>query len=154
MNILSNLKPAAGSTKKVKRIGRGEGSGHGGTATRGENGQHSRSGAKFRAWFEGGQMPLQRRVPKRGFHSPFRVEYQVVKLSDLQKLVDNKVVEDSVINTAILFKNGVISKATAPFKILGSGELKAKLTVEAHKFSASAKEKIESLGGSTKEIKI
>lgn len=154
MNILSNLKPAAGSTKKVKRIGRGEGSGHGGTATRGENGQHSRSGAKFRAWFEGGQMPLQRRVPKRGFHSPFRVEYQVVKLSDLQKLVDNKVVEDSVINTAILFKNGVISKATAPFKVLGSGELKAKLTVEAHKFSASAKEKIESLGGSTKEIKI
>jgi len=85
MDILSNLKPAKGSHKKVKRIGRGEGSGHGGTATRGENGQRSRAGAKFRAWFEGGQMPLQRRVPKRGFHSPFRVEYQVINLSTLRK---------------------------------------------------------------------
>ncbi len=153
MDILSNLKPAKGSNKKVKRIGRGEGSGHGGTATRGENGQRSRAGAKFPAWFEGGQMPLQRRVPKRGFHSPFRVEYQVVKVSDLQKLVDDKKVEGDTINQASLFKLGVISKALAPFKILGNGELKAKLNVEAHKFSASAKEKIESVGGTTKEIK-
>jgi large subunit ribosomal protein L15 len=152
MDILSNLKPAKGSHKKVKRIGRGEGSGHGGTATRGENGQRSRAGAKFRAWFEGGQMPLQRRVPKRGFHSPFRVEYQVVNISTLQKLVDDKKVTDGVINAVSLYKSGAISKAAAPFKILGNGELKAKLNVEAHKLSASAKEKIESVGGTTKEI--
>ncbi|KAF0140793.1 MAG: 50S ribosomal protein L15 [Stygiobacter sp. RIFOXYC12_FULL_38_8] len=152
MDILSNLKPAKGSHKKVKRIGRGEGSGHGGTATRGENGQRSRAGAKFRAWFEGGQMPLQRRVPKRGFHSPFRVEYQVINLSTLQKLVDDKKVTDGVINAVSLYKSGAISKAAAPFKILGNGELTAKLNVEAFKFSASAKEKIESVGGTTKEI--
>ncbi|MDP2036656.1 MAG: 50S ribosomal protein L15 [Ignavibacteria bacterium] len=152
MDILSNLKPAKGSHKKVKRIGRGEGSGHGGTATRGENGQRSRAGAKFRAWFEGGQMPLQRRVPKRGFHSPFRVEYQVINLSTLQKLVDDKKVTDGVVNAVSLYKSGAISKAAAPFKILGNGELSAKLNVEAHKFSASAKEKIESIGGTTKEI--
>ncbi len=154
MDILSNLRPAKGSSKKVKRIGRGEGSGHGGTATRGENGQRSRAGAKYRAWFEGGQMPLQRRIPKRGFHSPFRLEYQVVNLGSLQKLVDDKKVEDGIINAVSLYKNGVISKATAPFKILGNGELKTKLSVEAHKFSASAKEKIESVGGTIKEIKV
>ncbi|MFA7419787.1 MAG: 50S ribosomal protein L15 [Melioribacteraceae bacterium] len=152
MDILSNLKPAKGSHKKVKRIGRGEGSGHGGTATRGENGQRSRAGAKFPAWFEGGQMPLQRRVPKRGFHSPFRVEYQVVNLGQLQKLVDDKKITDGVINAVSLYKSGAISKAAAPFKILGNGELKAILNIEAHKFSASAKEKIESVGGTTKEI--
>ncbi len=154
MDILSNLKPAKGSHKKVKRIGRGEGSGHGGTATRGENGQRSRAGAKYPAWFEGGQMPLQRRVPKRGFHSPFRVEYQVVNLSTLQRLVDSKKIEDGVVNAVSLFKGRAISKANAPFKILGNGELKAKLNIEAHKVSASAKEKIESLGGTIKEIKV
>jgi large subunit ribosomal protein L15 len=153
MDILSNLKPAKGSHKKVKRIGRGEGSGHGGTATRGENGQRSRAGAKYRAWFEGGQMPLQRRVPKRGFHSPFRTEYQVVNISGLQKLVDDNKVADGVVNAAALYRNGLISKAAAPFKILGNGELKAKLDVEAFKFSASAKQKIESVGGTIKEIK-
>jgi len=152
MDILSNLKPAKGSHKKVKRIGRGEGSGHGGTATRGENGQRSRAGAKFPAWFEGGQMPLQRRVPKRGFHSPFRVEYQVVNLGQLQKLIDDKKITDGVVNAVSLYKSGAISKAAAPFKILGNGELKVKLNIEAHKFSASAKEKIESVGGTTKEI--
>ncbi|MCX7875904.1 MAG: 50S ribosomal protein L15 [Melioribacteraceae bacterium] len=154
MDILSNLKPAKGSNKKVKRIGRGEGSGHGGTATRGENGQRSRSGAKYKIWFEGGQMPLQRRVPKRGFKSPFRIEYQVVNVGNLQKLIDDKKVEDGVINAVSLYKNGIISKANAPFKILGNGELKAKLNVEAHKFSASAKQKIEAVGGTTKEIKL
>jgi large subunit ribosomal protein L15 len=81
MDILSNLKPAKGSHKKIKRIGRGEGSGHGGTATRGENGQRSRSGAKFPAWFEGGQMPLQRRLPQRGFHSPFKIVNPVINLA-------------------------------------------------------------------------
>jgi len=154
MEILSNLKPAKGSHKKVKRIGRGEGSGHGGTATRGENGQRSRAGAKYKVWFEGGQMPLQRRVPKKGFNSPFRTEYQVVNLNTLQRLVDNKKIEDGVVNPACLFKGGAISKAAAPYKILGSGELKAKLNIEAHAFSASAKEKIESLGGTIKEIKV
>jgi large subunit ribosomal protein L15 len=153
MDILSNLKPAKGSNKKIKRIGRGEGSGHGGTATRGMNGQRSRAGAKYPAWFEGGQMPLARRIPKRGFHSPFKVTYQVVNLAGIQKLVDDKKFEDGIINAASLYKSGLISKAAAPFKILGSGELKAKLDIEAHAFSASAKEKIESVGGTIKEIK-
>lgn len=99
-------------------------------------------------------MPLQRRVPKRGFHSPFRVEYQVVNLTTLQRLVDNKKIEDGLVNPVSLFKGGAISKAAAPFKILGNGELKAKLNIEAHAFSASAKEKIESLGGTIKEIKV
>jgi large subunit ribosomal protein L15 len=153
MDILSNLKPAEGSNKKVKRIGRGEGSGHGGTATRGENGQRSRAGAKYKTWFEGGQMPLARRIPKRGFHSPFKVVFQVINLGSLQKLVDDKKVEDGIINAVSLYKNGLISKAAAPYKVLGSGELKSKLNVEAHDFSASAKEKIESVGGTIKEIK-
>lgn len=153
MNILSNLKPAKGSHKKVKRIGRGEGSGHGGTATRGENGQRSRAGAKYPTWFEGGQMPLQRRIPKRGFHSPFKTVYQVINLGTLQRLVDEKKLEDGVVNAVSLYKGGVISKAAAPYKILGNGELKAKLSVEAHAISASAKEKIESVGGTIKEIK-
>ena len=153
MDILSNLKPAKGSSSKIKRIGRGEGSGHGGTATRGENGQKSRSGAKFKAWFEGGQMPLQRRIPKRGFHSPFKIVNQVVNLGTLQRLVDEKKVEDGIINAVSLYKNGAISKAAAPYKILAQGELKAKLNIEAHFFSASAKEKIESMGGTIKEIK-
>ncbi len=153
MDILSNLKAAEGATKNRKRIARGEGSGHGGTATRGSNGQKSRSGFKYRAWFEGGQMPLQRRVPKRGFTSPFKIYYQVVNISDLQLLVDNKKVEDGKIDAATLYKNGVISKAAAPYKILGMGELKAKLEVAAHGYSNSAKEKIESAGGTIKEIK-
>jgi large subunit ribosomal protein L15 len=154
MNILGNLKPAKGSKNKVKRIGRGEGSGHGGTATRGENGQRSRAGAKYKVWFEGGQMPLQRRLPKRGFHSPFKIVNQVVNLSRLQKLVDEKKFEDGIVNAVTLYKNGVISKAMNPYKILGSGELTAKLNVEAHFFSASAKQKIESAGGTIKEIKV
>ncbi len=153
MDILSNLKPAKGSHKREKRIGRGEGSGHGGTATRGMNGQRSRSGAKYKIWFEGGQMPLQRRLPKRGFHSPFKIEYQVVNIGSIQKLIDNKKIEDGIINAATLYKNGLISKAAAPYKILGNGELKSKINIEAHAFSASAKEKIKSLGGTIKEIK-
>ncbi|MDH7605523.1 MAG: 50S ribosomal protein L15 [Melioribacter sp.] len=153
MDILSNLKPAKGSHKREKRIGRGEGSGHGGTATRGMNGQRSRSGAKFKIWFEGGQMPLQRRLPKRGFRNPFKIEYQVVNIGSIQKLIDNKKIEDGIINAVTLYKNGLISKAAAPYKILGNGELKSKINIEAHAFSASAKEKIESLGGTIKEIK-
>ena len=153
MDILSNLKAAEGATKNRKRIARGEGTGRGGTATRGSNGQKSRSGFKYRAWFEGGQMPLQRRVPKRGFVSPFKIYYQVVNVSDLQILIDNKKVKDGVINPVVLYKNGVISKAVAPYKILGMGDLSAKVEVESHKYSISAKEKIEAAGGTIKEIK-
>jgi large subunit ribosomal protein L15 len=153
MNILSNLRPAKGSNKKVKRIGRGEGSGHGGTATRGENGQRSRAGAKYPTWFEGGQMPLQRRIPKRGFHSPFKIVNQVINLSTLQRLVDEKKITDGEINAVSLYKSGAISKAAAPVKILAQGELTAKLNVEANYFSTAAKGKIESLGGTIKEIK-
>ena len=152
MDILSNLKYAEGSVKKRKRIGRGEGTGRGGTATKGMNGQRSRSGFKSRAWFEGGQMPLQRRVPKRGFTNIFKIDYQAVNVDKLQKLVDDKKITDSV-NAEILHKNGVIKKADSPFKILGNGELKAKLTVEVKHLSKSAKEKIEAAGGSVKEIK-
>jgi large subunit ribosomal protein L15 len=152
MDILSNLTYAKGSRKNRKRIARGEGSGHGGTATKGNNGQKQRSGAKRRAWFEGGQMPLQRRVPKKGFTNIFKVKYQVVNVADLQKLVDDKKVEDGIINTVVLYKSGVISKAAAPYKILGNGELKAKLEVEANSFSESAKNKIESAKGTIKEI--
>jgi len=155
MDILSNLKYAAGSKKKRKRIARGEGSGHGGQATKGMNGQKSRSGAKHRAWFEGGQMPLQRRVPKRGFTNIFKVKFQVVNIEKLQQLVDDKKIEDgSTVTADILYKAGAISKAAAPYKILGNGELKAKLDISAHAFSATAKEKIESANGTINEIKL
>ncbi len=153
MDILSNLKYAEGSRKNRKRVGRGEGSGRGGQATRGMNGQKSRSGYSQRAWFEGGQMPLQRRVPKRGFKNNFKIYYQAINVSALQKLVDDKKVEDGIINSVVLFKNGLISKAE-PYKILGNGELKAKLEIEAHKFSKSAQEKVEAVGGTLKEIKL
>ena len=152
MDILSNLKYAEGSVKKKKRIGRGEGTGRGGTATKGMNGQRSRSGFKSRAWFEGGQMPLQRRVPKRGFTNIFRIEYEAVNVDKLQKLVDSKKIKDTV-NAEILFQNGIIKRIGTPFKILGNGELKAKLTVKAKYFSKTAKEKIEAAGGNLKEIK-
>ena len=152
MDILSNLKYAEGSVRKRKRVGRGEGSGRGGTATKGMNGQRSRSGFKSRAWFEGGQMPLQRRVPKRGFTNINKIRYEAVNVDKLQKLVDAKKIKDSV-NPEILQKLGVIKKVDSPFKILGYGELKAKLDVEADYYSKSAKEKIEAAGGSIKEIK-
>ena len=153
MDILSNLKYAKGATKKRKRIARGEGSGHGGTATKGMNGQRSRSGSKRRAWFEGGQMPLQRRVPKRGFTNIFKVHYEAVNVGRLQQLVENNKLQEGNVTAVELYKAGVLSKATAPYKILGQGELKVKLNVEASKYSATAKEKIESAGGTIKEIK-
>lgn len=152
MDVLSNLKNAKGSTKQRKRVGRGEGSGRGGTATRGMNGQKSRSGYTYRAWFEGGQMPLQRRVPKRGFTNNFKIDYQAVNVNNLQKLVDDKKVTDGKIDAAVLYKNGLISKAAYPYRILGNGNLSAKLEVEAYGFSSAAKEKIESAGGTIKEI--
>jgi len=119
MDILSNLKYAKGSRKNRKRVGRGEGSGHGTQATRGMNGQMSRSGAKHKAWFEGGQMPLQRRVPKFGFTNIFKIEYQVVNLISLQKLVDAKVIKNQTLNAEELKKIGLVSSSKKPIKVLG-----------------------------------
>jgi large subunit ribosomal protein L15 len=151
-NILSNLKYAAGSRKKRKRIGRGQGSGHGGTSTRGHKGQGSRSGSGLKRNFEGGQMPLVRRLPKFGFTPRNRVEYSVVNVDLLQKLVDEKQITDGIVSPEVLVKIGTVSDKRAPLKVLGNGELKAKLTVTAHKFSKSAVEKITAAGGSVKEI--
>ena len=151
MDILSNLKYAEGSRKKRKRVGRGEGSGHGGQATRGMNGQRSRSGSKKRSWFEGGQMPLQRRIPKFGFTNIFKETYQVVNLNALQRIADeNKA--DKVLNIEELKNLGLISSIKKPVKILAKGEIKTKLNLEVNAISKSAKEKIESAGGSIKLI--
>jgi large subunit ribosomal protein L15 len=152
MDILSNLKYAAGSRKKRKRVGRGEGSGHGGTATRGMNGQLSRSGAKKRVWFEGGQMPLQRRIPKFGFTNIFKKEYQIVNLGNIQKLVEKNKLADIVLNVEELKKLGLVKNTKKPVKVLGNGELKAKVQLVVNAFSGSAKEKIEAAGGSIKKI--
>ncbi len=144
---LHNLKPAKGSVKKGKRIGRGEGSKRGGTATRGHKGQKSRSGYSKKIGFEGGQQPLQRRVPKFGFTNPNRVEYQGVNLDRLQELVDNKKIKTKV-DKKTLVDNG-LAKKNDLVKILGRGELKAKLDITAHAFSSTAKAAIEKAGGST-----
>ena len=143
---LSNLQPAEGSVhNQNKRVGRGEGSGKGGTAARGHKGAKSRSGYSKKIGFEGGQMPLQRRVPKFGFKNINRVEYQGINLDSLQLLVDNGVVTDTVdftvfVDTRLATKNSLV-------KILGRGELKTKLKVSAHKFTATAKAAIEAAGG-------
>lgn len=143
---LSNLKPAEGSTNRAgKRVGRGQGSGKGGTATRGHKGAKSRSGYSKKIGFEGGQMPLQRRVPKFGFTNINRKEYKGINLDKLQELVDKKVVKDTVtfetlVENRLARKNDLV-------KILGGGELKASLKVSVHKFTASAKAAIEKAGG-------
>ena len=143
---LSNLQPAEGSVhNQNKRVGRGEGSGKGGTAARGHKGAKSRSGYSKKIGFEGGQMPLQRRVPKFGFKNINRVEYQGINLDSLQLLVENGVVTDTVdftvfVDTRLATKNSLV-------KILGRGELKTKLKVSAHKFTATAKAAIEAAGG-------
>jgi large subunit ribosomal protein L15 len=143
---LNNLKPAKGSVKSNnKRVGRGEGSGKGGTATRGHKGAKSRSGYSKKIGFEGGQMPLQRRVPKFGFTNRNRVAYQGVNLDTLQRLVDEGKIKDTV-DVDTLIANGLVSK-NEPVKILGRGELKAKLKISVHKFTATAKEAIEAAGG-------
>ncbi|GAA4948552.1 50S ribosomal protein L15 [Algibacter agarivorans] len=143
---LSNLKPAEGSVKNQgKRIGRGQGSGKGGTATRGHKGAKSRSGYSKKLGFEGGQMPLQRRVPKFGFTNINRIEYQGINLDTLQQLVDDKKIKDAV-DFETLFANRLAGKNDL-VKIMGRGELKAKLKVSAHKFTASAKAAIEAAGG-------
>ena len=142
---LSNLTPAKGSIKNRKRIARGEGSKKGGTSTRGHKGAKSRSGYSRKIGFEGGQMPLQRRVPKFGFTNPNRKEFRGINLNTLQNLVDNKKVKDSI-DLEVLIINGLAHKNDL-VKILGRGELKAKLNVIAHGFSSSAKSAIESAGG-------
>ena len=142
---LHNLKPAKGSVKKGKRIGRGEGSKRGGTATRGHKGQKSRSGYSKKIGFEGGQQPLQRRVPKFGFTNPNRIEYQGVNLDRLQELVDNKKIKTKV-DKQTLIDNGLAKKKDL-VKILGRGELKAKLDITVNAFSKNAKVAIEKAGG-------
>ena len=143
---LSNLKPAKGSiNKNSKRVGRGQGSGKGGTATRGHKGAKSRSGYSKKIGFEGGQMPLQRRIPKFGFKNINRVEYQGINLDTIQTLIDNKKVKttldfESMVKLRLVRKNELV-------KILGRGELKGKVNVSAHKFTASAKSAIEAAGG-------
>jgi len=144
---LHNLTPAKGSVKSSKRIARGEGSGKGGTATRGHKGQKSRSGYSRKIGFEGGQMPLQRRVPKFGFTNINRKEYAGINLDTLQSLVDNGKITD-VVNLDVLITNRLIGKNDL-VKILGRGELKAKLNITAHKFTATAKAAIEAAGGET-----
>ena len=143
---LHNLKPAPGSKGREKRIGRGEGSGHGGTSTRGHKGAQARSGYSHKIGFEGGQMPLQRRVPKFGFKNPNRVEYKGINVAVLQELAEKAGVSE--INLDILRQAGYISKNEL-VKILGNGELEAKVEVSAHAFSKSAVGKIEAAGGKT-----
>ena len=142
---LQNLTPADGSTKNRKRIARGQGSGRGGTSTRGHKGAKSRSGYSRKIGFEGGQMPLQRRVPKFGFTNPNRKEFRGVNLHILQSLVDNKKIKDTV-DLDVLIANGLAHKNDL-VKILGRGELKAKLNITVHSFSATAKSAIETAGG-------
>lgn len=139
---LYELSPAAGSVKDVKRIGRGHGSGNGKTAGKGHKGQNARSGGGVRPGFEGGQMPMTRRIPKRGFNNIFATKYSIVNVSDLDQFVDG-----TVVDADLLKASGLIKKTNDGVKILGNGELTKNLTVKAAAFSASAKEKIEKAGG-------
>jgi len=140
---LNEIRPAKGAVKKRKRIACGPGSGHGKTATRGHKGQNSRSGGGVPPWFEGGQMPLQRRLPKRGFHNLFRVAYQVVNLDDLARFESG-----TKINRGVLIEAGLVKKAAEPVKILGRGELKVALEIEIDGVSRSAAKAILDAGGS------
>ena len=141
---LENLKPAVGSTKTSKRVGRGQGSGKGGTATRGTKGAKARAGYEHKIGFEGGQMPLQRRVPKFGFKNPTRVEYQAVSLTSLQHIAEAEKVSEIGID---LMKDYGLASKTALIKVLGNGEITAAVTVTADAFSKSAISKIEAAGG-------
>ena len=143
---LSSLKPPKGKTHARKRVGRGMGSGHGKTSTRGHKGQGSRSGTSNKRGFEGGQMPLKRRVPKRGFTNIFRKEYAIISLERIAEI------GAATINPEMLLKSGVISNLRDGLKVLGDGELKQAVTVSAHKFSESAKEKILKAGGKVEVI--
>jgi large subunit ribosomal protein L15 len=145
---LSDLKPPRGMKHAKKRIGRGQGSGSGKTASRGHKGAKSRSGFKFKRGFEGGQMPLHRRVPKRGFHNPFRVEYAVVNLD----LLGLKFDAGTVVTPDLLREHGLVPGSARRVKILARGELGKALTVHAHKFSGKAAEKIAAAGGATEQL--
>lgn len=142
---LEDLKPAAGARKKEKRVGRGHGSGHGKTATKGHKGQAARSGGTKGAGFEGGQMPLQRRLPKRGFTNIFRKEYAVVNLQDLAELT-------GTVTPETLRQKGLVKSMKSGIKVLGVGTLKSGITIQAHKFSKSALEKIQAAGGKAEVI--
>src|SRR5690349_14296483 len=145
---LSNLHPPKGAKHAKKRVGRGQGSGNGKTAGRGHKGAKSRSGFRHKRGFEGGQMPLHRRVPKRGFHNPFRVEYAVVNLDTLGDVFE----AGSAVTPELLRERGLVREAKAPIKILGRGDLAKALTVRAHKFSGSAAQKIQAAGGAAEVI--
>jgi large subunit ribosomal protein L15 len=140
---LNNLRPPRGAKHPKKRVGRGPGSGHGKTASRGSKGAKSRSGFRFKRGFEGGQMPLHRRVPKRGFRNPFRIEYVVVNLDTLAEVFD----AGSSVTPDVLRERGLVREVSAPIKVLGRGECGKALTVHAHKFSESAAKKIAAAGG-------
>ncbi len=144
---IHELSPAVGSNKDVKRIGRGHGSGNGKTAGKGHKGAKARSGPNKRAGFEGGQMPLQRRVPKRGFNNIFATRYAVLNVSDL-----NVFEEGTVVDTAALKSKGIVKKTYDGVKVLGNGEITVKLTVKATAFSETAKAKIEAAGGTAEVI--
>ncbi|OFW39813.1 MAG: 50S ribosomal protein L15 [Acidobacteria bacterium RIFCSPLOWO2_12_FULL_67_14b] len=145
---LNTLRPPKGMKHPKKRIGRGQGSGTGKTAGAGHKGQKSRSGYKFKRGFEGGQMPLHRRVPKRGFHNPFRVEYEVVNLDTLGLKFD----AGTVVTPELLRERGIVSANTGLIKVLGRGDVGKALTVHAHKFSGKAAEKIAAAGGATEQL--
>jgi large subunit ribosomal protein L15 len=145
---LSNLKPSEGSKKNKKRVGRGHGTGQGAQAGRGHKGAQSRSGFKFKRGFEGGQMPLHRRVPKRGFHNPFRTEYAVVNLD----LLADRFEAGTVITPELLRERGLIHSTRQPIKVLARGDVSKKLTVRAHKFSGKAAEKIAAAGGTVEVL--
>ncbi len=140
---LGSLKKAPGSHRENKRLGRGQASGTGGTAGRGHKGARSRSGAKRRAWFEGGQMPIQRRLPKFGFYHHGKIVYQVVNLGDLNRLDEN-----AEVTPEVLMKSGLVKSTKKPVKILGDGELTKKISVKVNAVSKSAREQIEKRGGS------
>ncbi|MPZ74931.1 MAG: 50S ribosomal protein L15 [Deltaproteobacteria bacterium] len=144
---LDDLKPAPGSTKKQKRVGRGDGSGHGKTSCRGHKGQRARSGGGTRPGFEGGQMPLQRRLPKRGFNNPFKVDVAVINLEQLEVFSSG-----SEVSPDVLLEKGLVRGKNRRIKILGDGALSKALTIKAHGFSSRAKEKIEAAGGKAELI--
>jgi large subunit ribosomal protein L15 len=146
MTELHNLRPSPGSRRKRKRVGRGPGSGSGKTSGRGQKGQKARSGASIPAGFEGGQMPLQRRIPKRGFEPLRRTEFQVVNVRVLEEVPDDEITPE------VLHGRGLIGSLNEPLKVLGDGELTRKVSVTAHAFSASAREKIEGAGGTATVI--
>ncbi len=146
MLTLSNLSPQPGSTKQKKRLGRGQGSGHGKTAARGENGYKSRSGSSIRPGFEGGQMPLHRRLPKRGFTNIFKNQFAVVNVEGLDKFDDGAVVDRQA-----LLDKGLVGRKYSQVKLLGNGDISKKLTVKVDRISATARQKIEAAGGKVEE---